>query len=139
VPIDRPELAFVCAHSQAAMATLDRVASVAAYAVGHLSDTGLGQALRAVGRAMAKGVGTRVFYVTIGGFDTHSAQNVNATNGRTYTLMATLNDALLAFCNDLKNQGLFEDTCSSRSRSSGAESARTAPVRRRAPTMAPPA
>jgi uncharacterized protein (DUF1501 family) len=59
---------------------------------------------------MAKGIGTRVFYVTIGGFDTHSAQSVNATNGAYYTLMATLNDALLAFYNDLKNQGLFEDT-----------------------------
>ena len=59
---------------------------------------------------MAKGIGTRVFYVTIGGFDTHSAQNVNAANGAYFTLMATLNDALLAFYNDLKNQGLFEDT-----------------------------
>ena len=59
---------------------------------------------------MNKGIGTRVFYVTTGGFDTHSAQNVNATNGAYYNLMATLNDALLAFYNDLKNQGLLDDT-----------------------------
>jgi uncharacterized protein (DUF1501 family) len=59
---------------------------------------------------MNKGIGTRVFYVTTGGFDTHSAQNVNATNGAYYNLMATLNDALLAFFNDLKNQGLLDDT-----------------------------
>jgi uncharacterized protein (DUF1501 family) len=111
VPIGRPELAFVYGTSQAAMATLDRVAAVAGYTPSvTYPTTGLGQALRAVGGAMAKGVGTRVFYVTIGGFDTHSAQNVNATNGAYYTLMATLNDALLAFYNDLKNQGLFEDT-----------------------------
>ena len=35
---------------------------------------------------------------------------VNAANGAYYTLMATLNDALLAFYNDLKNQGLLDDT-----------------------------
>ncbi len=58
----------------------------------------------------SKGIGTKVFYVTTGGFDTHSAQNPNATNGAYYNLMATLNDGLLAFYNDLKNQGLFEDT-----------------------------
>src|SRR5213078_3646766 len=105
VPVDRPELAFVYGSSQAALATLDRVATVAAY-VPTLTypNTGLGQALRAVAGAMNKGIGTRVFYVTTGGFDTHSAQNVNATNGAYYTLMATLNDALIAFYNDLKNQ-----------------------------------
>src|SRR5439155_14133596 len=54
--------------------------------------------------------GTRVFYVTTGGFDTHAGQNVNATNGAYYNLMATLNDALLAFYSDLRAQGLFEDT-----------------------------
>ncbi|MEO8257619.1 MAG: DUF1501 domain-containing protein [Acidobacteriota bacterium] len=111
VPINRPELAFVYGTSQAALATLDRVASVAAYVPSvTYPTTGLGQALRSVGGAMARGIGTRVFYVTIGGFDTHSAQNVNAAAGTYYGLMATLNDALLAFYNDLNNQGLFEDT-----------------------------
>ena len=111
VPVDRPELAFVYGSSQAALATLDRVATVAAY-VPSLTypNTGLGSALKAVAGAMNKGIGTKVFYVTTGGFDTHSAQNVNATNGAYYTLMATLNDALLAFYNDLKNQGLLDDT-----------------------------
>jgi uncharacterized protein (DUF1501 family) len=48
--------------------------------------------------------------VTTGGFDNHSAQNVNQTNGAYYLNMATLNDGLIAFYNDLKNQGLLEDT-----------------------------
>jgi uncharacterized protein (DUF1501 family) len=48
--------------------------------------------------------------VTTGGFDNHSNQNVNGTNGAYYNLMATLNDALLAFHNDLKNQGMLQDT-----------------------------
>jgi uncharacterized protein (DUF1501 family) len=111
LPVDRPELAFVYGSAQAALGTLDRVATVAAYAPTLTYPTsGLGQALRAVAGAMNKGIGTRVFYVTTGGFDTHSAQNVNATNGAYYNLMATLNDALLAFFNDLKNQGLLDDT-----------------------------
>jgi len=111
VPVDRPELAFVYGSSQEALATLDRVANVALYAPSlTYPNSGFGQALRAVAGSMARGVGTRVFYVTTGGFDTHSAQNVNAANGAYYNLMATLNDGLTAFYNDLRNQGLLEDT-----------------------------
>lgn len=111
VPVDRPQLAFVYGSVQAAMATLDRVASVAQYVPSlPYPNTGLGQALRAVAGAMFRGIGTRVFYVTTGGFDTHSNQAVTTANGSYFTLMATLNDALLAFYNDLKNQGLLDDT-----------------------------
>lgn len=111
VPVDRPELALVYGSTQAALATLDRVATVAQYSpTAVYPNTGLAQALRAVAGAMNKGVGTRVFYVTTGGFDTHSAQNVTATNGAYYNLMATLNDGLFAFYTDLKNQGLLDDT-----------------------------
>ena len=111
VPVDRPELAFVYSSTQAAMATLDRVATVSLYTPTlTYPNTGFGLALRAVAGAMVRGIGTRVFYVTTGGFDTHSAQNVNAANGAYYNLMATLNDGLIAFYNDLRNQGLLDDT-----------------------------
>jgi uncharacterized protein (DUF1501 family) len=111
VPVDRPQLAFVYGSTQAALATLDRVATVAQYAPTiTYPNTGFGQALRAVAGAMNRGIGTRVFYVTTGGFDTHSGQTVNAANGAYFNLMATLNDGLIAFYNDLKNQGLLEDT-----------------------------
>jgi uncharacterized protein (DUF1501 family) len=111
VPVDRPEVAFVYESAQAAMKTLDRVATVGAYTPSTAyPNTPLGQALRAVAGAMAKGIGTRIFYVTTGGFDTHSSQNVNVVNGSYFVLMATLNDALAAFYTDLRNQGLFEDT-----------------------------
>ncbi len=111
VPFDRPELAFVYGSSQAALATLDRVAGVASYRPSPAyPNTGFAQALQAVTGAMNKGIGTRVFYVTTGGFDTHSTQNVNATNGAYYNLMATLDNGLLAFHNDLQNQGLLDDT-----------------------------
>jgi uncharacterized protein (DUF1501 family) len=111
VPVDRPELAFVYGSTQAALGTLDRVATVAQYAPSvTYPNTGFGQALRAVAGAMNRGIGTRVFYVTTGGFDTHSGQAVNAANGAYFNLMATLNDGLIAFYNDLKNQGLLDDT-----------------------------
>jgi uncharacterized protein (DUF1501 family) len=111
VPVDRPELAFVYGSTQAALGTLDRVATVAQYAPSvAYPNTGFGQALRAVAGAMNRGIGTRVFYVTTGGFDTHSGQAVNAANGAYFNLMATLNDGLIAFYNDLKNQGMLEDT-----------------------------
>jgi uncharacterized protein (DUF1501 family) len=111
VPVNQPELAFVYGSAQAAMATLDRVATVAQYAPSATyPNTGFGQALKAVAGAMNKGIGTKVFYVTTGGFDTHSAQNVNGTNGTYYGLMGTLNDGLLAFYNDLSSQGLLQDT-----------------------------
>ena len=111
VPLDRPELAFVYSSSQAALATLDRVATVGTYAgTTTYPNSGLGQALRAVAGAMVRGIGTRVFYVTTGGFDTHSQQNPNAANGAYFNLMATINDALLAFYSDLRNQALLEDT-----------------------------
>lgn len=111
LPAGQSQLAFVYGSSQAALATLDRVATVAQYTSSTTYPTsGLGQALKAVAGAMAKSIGTKVFYVTTGGFDTHSNQSVNATNGAYYGLMGTLNDALLAFYNDLKNQGLLDDT-----------------------------
>jgi len=111
VPIGRPELAFVYSSAQAAMATLDRVATVATYVPSvAYPNTGLSQALRAVAGAMVRGIGTKVFYVTTGGFDTHSGQNVNVPNGMYYNLMATFNDGMLAFHEDVKNQGLLQDT-----------------------------
>lgn len=111
VPVDRPHLAFVNATSMAALATLDRVASVASYAgtVTYASN-GLAQALKAVAGAIVRGIGTKVFWVEIGGFDTHAAQGTNQANGGYANLMGTLGDSLLAFYNDLRNQGLLQDT-----------------------------
>jgi len=111
VPVDRPELAFVYESSRAALSTLDRVASVATYRPATAyPNNGFGQAMQAIAGAMVRAIGTRVFYVTTGGFDTHSGQNVNAAGGAYFNLMATLNDGLFAFYNDLRSQGLLEDT-----------------------------
>jgi uncharacterized protein (DUF1501 family) len=112
LPVGRPHLAFVYASRQAAMATLARVATVATYVptVTYPANNGFAQALKAVAGAMVREIGTKIFYVTTGGYDTHSGQNVNATNGTYFNLMATLNDGLTAFYRDLTNQGLLNDT-----------------------------
>ena len=112
VPVDRPYLAFVNAAAQAAFATLDRVADVATYrpTILYPNNNGLAQALQAVAGAMVRGIGTRVFWVDIGGFDTHAGQNTNIENGSYNTLMNALNSALFAFYTDLQNQGLLNDT-----------------------------
>jgi uncharacterized protein (DUF1501 family) len=111
LPIDRPEVAFVYGSIRTAMATLDRVAVVATYApTVAYPNTPFGRAMRAVAGAMVRGIGTKIFYVTTGGFDTHATQLVNQVGGTYYTLMGTLNDGLLAFYNDVRNQGLLGDT-----------------------------
>jgi uncharacterized protein (DUF1501 family) len=110
LPAGRPQLAFVNGSAQAAFATLDRVSSVASYA-GSVAypNTGFGVALRTVAGAIVRGVGTRVFWVQTGGYDTHSGQGA-AGGGAYATLMGTFGDGLLAFYNDLRNQGLLNDT-----------------------------
>ncbi len=111
LPVDRPHLAFVNATAQAAFATLDRVAQVGTYAPTVVyPNNGLALALRTVAGAMVRGVGTRVFWVQTGGFDTHAGQNTNAANGAYSSLMTTLDGALSAFYTDLLNQGLLGDT-----------------------------
>jgi uncharacterized protein (DUF1501 family) len=109
LPVDRPHLAFVNSTTQAALGTLDRVATVATYrpAVTY-PNNGFGQALQAVAGAMNKQIGTKVFWVQTGGYDTHSGQGVN--QGAYFALMATLNDGLKAFYDDLAAQGLLNST-----------------------------
>ncbi len=109
IPVDRPHLAFVNSTSQAALGTLDRVATVATYrpAITY-PNNGFGQALTAVAGAMNKQIGTKVFWVQTGGFDTHATQGVN--QGAYFNLMATLNDGLKAFYDDLSAQGMLSNT-----------------------------
>jgi uncharacterized protein (DUF1501 family) len=64
--------------------------------------TGLGDSLSLVGRMIAGGLATRVYYVSHGGYDTHT--NEVATHTR---LMGELNDGLTAFAQDMKAQGNF--------------------------------
>lgn len=111
IAVDRPHVAFVGASAQAAMATLDRVAAVGTYrpSVAY-PDNGLGQALQAVAGAIAQGIGSKVFWVQIGGFDTHASQDTTSETGAYVKLMVALNDGLVAFDSDLRNLGVGNDT-----------------------------
>jgi uncharacterized protein (DUF1501 family) len=110
VPVDRPHLGFVNSTVGNALATLDRVATVAQYApTVPYPNTGLGQALRAVAGAIVRGIGTKVFWVQTGGFDTHASQG-SSNAGAYANLMATVNDAVYAFYVDMSNQGLIGNT-----------------------------
>jgi uncharacterized protein (DUF1501 family) len=109
VPVDRPNLAFVNGSALSALETLDRVATVGTYnGTVAYPNNGFSQALRTVAGSIVRGIGTRVYWVQTGGYDTHSGQGAN---GGAYTnLMATLNDGVFAFYTDLRNQGLLNDT-----------------------------
>jgi uncharacterized protein (DUF1501 family) len=106
VPVDQPHLAFVNGTARGAFATLDRVAQVGTY-VSSLTypNNGFSQALRMIAGAMVRNVGTNIFWVQTGGYDTHAGQITAYTN-----LMGTLNDGVFAFYQDLRNQGLLNDT-----------------------------
>jgi uncharacterized protein (DUF1501 family) len=109
-PSNRPHLSFVNGSLRGALDTLDRVASVNSYAPSlTYPNNGFALALRTVAGSIARGIGTRVYWVQTGGFDTHSNQG-NAGAGAYANLMATYGDGLLAFYNDLRNQGMLNDT-----------------------------
>lgn len=112
LPADQPHLSFVNGTTQAALATLDRVASVANYTGTGVTygNDGLSLAFRAVAGAINRSIGTKVFWVTTGGYDTHAGQNPNSVNAGYGALMNTINTALFTFYNDLKNMGVLNDT-----------------------------
>jgi uncharacterized protein (DUF1501 family) len=110
VAVDRPHLAFVNTSAQAAFATIDRVASAAVY-TGTVAypNNGFALALRTVAEALVRGIGTRVFWVQTGGFDTHAGEG-NAGGGAYANLMGTFGDGVAAFAEDLRRRGPWNDT-----------------------------
>jgi uncharacterized protein (DUF1501 family) len=105
----RPHLAFVNATSRGAIETLDRVAQARSYTPTVVyPNNGFGLALRTVAGAIVRGIGSRVYWVETGGFDTHAQQG--AAGGAYGNLMGSLGDGLWAFYSDVRNQGLDNDT-----------------------------
>lgn len=64
--------------------------------------TQLGQQLAMVSAMIAAGLDTRVYYVTLGGFDTHAGQG--GPQGQHARLLSIFGDALKAFYDDLREQ-----------------------------------
>jgi uncharacterized protein (DUF1501 family) len=65
--------------------------------------TQIGASFGLIARMIGGGLPTRVYYASLGGFDTHAGQ-INSHE----RLMGQLNDAICAFVADLKEQGNFE-------------------------------
>src|SRR5262249_53193571 len=63
----------------------------------------LGGQPRVVAAMIRAGLRTRVYYVTLGGFDTHAQQG--GENGRQANLLGQFSQSLKAFYDDLKKQG----------------------------------
>ena len=106
----RPHLAFVNSTSRGAIETLDRVAQATAYTpTVQYPNNGFALALRTVAGAIVKNIGSRVFWVQTGGYDTHAQQGQGGGGGYA-GLMGTLGDGLWAFYSDIRNQGFANDT-----------------------------
>ncbi len=84
--------------SEKVLETIAKTKPKVAYPSGKLADS-----LNLVARLIAGGMPTRVYYVSQGGYDTHS--NQEGTHAR---LMEELGAALSAFTADLKEQGNFD-------------------------------
>lgn len=67
-------------------------------------DTETGRSLKTIASLIASDLPTRVYYLSLGSFDTHI--NQQAQQQRLFT---ELNDAVLAFVNDMKQQNRFQD------------------------------
>ena len=70
---------------------------------GRKGDGQLAQQLMMVKRMIAAGLGTRVYYVSLGGFDTHANQP-----NRHQQLMTELGEGLSDFVKELNNDGLLD-------------------------------
>lgn len=66
--------------------------------------TDLGRNLKTISSLILSDINTKVYYVSLGSFDTH----VNQENQQK-RLFTELNDAMSAFVNDLKNNNRFQD------------------------------
>lgn len=67
-------------------------------------DSVLGKDLKTVSSLIKSDINTQVYYLQIGSFDTHINQQQ-----RQESLFHTINDAVEAFVDDLKKNGLFQD------------------------------
>jgi uncharacterized protein (DUF1501 family) len=67
--------------------------------------TALGNSLKTIASLIFSDINTRVYYVSLGSFDTHVNQHVQQQK-----LFSEMNDAVTAFVQDLKANNRFEDT-----------------------------
>lgn len=95
-------LGFVSTSAQAAMAASERLESALSSpdTSGDFPDTPLGEKLKIISRLILAGLGTRIYYVTLDGFDTHANQlEAHAA------LLRQWSDAVSSFCQSMERGG----------------------------------
>jgi uncharacterized protein (DUF1501 family) len=104
--VDDPGLlGFVSTSAQAAMAASERLESALSSpdTSGEFPTTSLGEKLKIISRLILAGLGTRIYYVTLDGFDTHANQaEVHAG------LLRQWSEAVSAFCQSMERGGQRE-------------------------------
>jgi uncharacterized protein (DUF1501 family) len=83
---------------------LQKVASTYVTPIKYPANNGLAAQLKLVGQVIAGNLGTRLFSVSMGGFDTHANQRANQDK-----LLGQLGDALDAFMQDLANMNMQDN------------------------------
>lgn len=98
------DLAFLRSAARTAYSAAERMAkATGAKTTAEFPGTPLGKELRLVAQLIRSGFGTRIFHVSLGGFDTHASQA--SVHG---ALMNQLGAALTAFQRDLEAAGQAE-------------------------------
>ncbi|MCA9176222.1 MAG: DUF1501 domain-containing protein [Planctomycetales bacterium] len=95
-------LSFVKTNAVSALETSRRVREAAERyrSTAVYPETALGEKLRTVAKLISAGMGTKVYYLTLDGFDTHSEQE-----GAHASLLRKWSGAVDAFLRDLESQG----------------------------------
>lgn len=100
VPADS-QASFLMRTALDAQVTSDRIrAAVKRQPLAQYPNNALARQLQTIAALVRDGMKTRVYYASMGGFDTHAGQPGSHSN-----LMRQLGDSLLAFQRDLKAQG----------------------------------
>lgn len=97
-------------QSQVYGAAVQEVAERAPDQMGYPSGNELADQLKIVGQLIAGGLQTRLYVVSMGGFDTHDSQveSGDHTRGEHANLLRQLNEATEAFMEDLKRNGVAD-------------------------------
>jgi uncharacterized protein (DUF1501 family) len=105
LPIDRPYVGLIQKGLDDAYQTMEQIQATKSYqpSVTYPADA-FGQALELVAQVIVQKLGTRIFYVQLGGFDTHARQASDHEE-----LLGQLGDGLAAFYTDIKHAGRADD------------------------------
>jgi len=105
LPNGQSSLDFLERTSMDAQVSSDKIRAIAGKIqnTGNYPKSGLGRNLQLIARLISGGMPTRIFYVSQGGYDTHTNQR-GGQDGR----LRELGDSVKAFTDDLTAMGLFD-------------------------------